>query len=164
MLKFLTRMVQVLQDPALAIRQKNEDINLSLSLMAIKATEPVNLRIWASFKNILKLLSALSTGVLLAGSFVLAAPGQLSFKAFPSLFHFNWVKVYRSVQLEYRLTVMVMTDDNDVDVDGKLMVVVLMAMAVMLVWIVVMMVRLTAQLLMNDDASSHVLDIGSSRL
>ncbi len=29
MLKFLTRMVQVLQDPALAIRQKNEDINLS---------------------------------------------------------------------------------------------------------------------------------------
>lgn len=56
---------------------------------------------------------------------------------------------------------MVMTDDNDVDVDGKLMVVVLMAMAVMLVWIVVMMVRLTAQLLMNDDASSHVLDIGS---
>lgn len=65
------------------------------------------------------------------------------------------------MQLEYRLTVMVMTDDNDVDVDGKLMVVVLMAMAVMLVWIVVMMVRLTAQLLMNDDASSHVLDIGS---
>ena len=59
---------------------------------------------------------------------------------------------------------MVMTDDNDVDVDGKLMVVVLMAMAVMLVWIVVMMVRLTAQLLMNDDASSNVLDIGSSRL
>ena len=56
---------------------------------------------------------------------------------------------------------MVMTDDNDVDVDGKLMVVVLMAMAVMLVWIVVMMVRLTAQLLMNDYASSHVLDIGS---
>lgn len=79
MLKFLTRMVQVLQDPALAIRQKNEDINLSLSLMAIKATEPVNLRIWASFKNILKLLSALSTGVLLAGPFVLAAPGQLIF-------------------------------------------------------------------------------------
>ena len=31
MLKFLTRMVQVLQDPALAIRQKNEDINLSLN-------------------------------------------------------------------------------------------------------------------------------------
>ena len=29
MLKLLSRMVQVLQDPALAIRQKNEDINLS---------------------------------------------------------------------------------------------------------------------------------------
>ena len=32
MLKFLSRMVQVLQDPALAIRQKNEDINLNLGL------------------------------------------------------------------------------------------------------------------------------------
>ena len=32
MLKLLSRMVQVLQDPALAIRQKNEDINLSHGL------------------------------------------------------------------------------------------------------------------------------------
>lgn len=33
MLKFLTRMVQVLQDPALAIRQKNEDINLNMAAL-----------------------------------------------------------------------------------------------------------------------------------
>ncbi|CAK9029795.1 unnamed protein product [Durusdinium trenchii] len=33
MLKFLSRMVQVLQDPALAIRQKNEDINLNMAAL-----------------------------------------------------------------------------------------------------------------------------------
>ena len=56
---------------------------------------------------------------------------------------------------------MVKTDDNYVDVDGKLTVVVLMAMAVMLVLRRVVMVRLTAQLLMNDGVSSRVLDAGS---
>ncbi|CAE7195994.1 GATL10 [Symbiodinium pilosum] len=33
MLKLLSRMVQVLQDPALAIRQKNEDINLNMAAL-----------------------------------------------------------------------------------------------------------------------------------
>ena len=39
MLKFLTRMVQVLQDPALAIRQKNEDINLCLDMEKSAASQ-----------------------------------------------------------------------------------------------------------------------------
>ena len=41
MLKLLSRMVQVLQDPALAIRQKNEDINLSRDRSSHLASTPI---------------------------------------------------------------------------------------------------------------------------